>query len=83
MNATTNTPNLVGISIATGSVVSAVTLAFSESSFVGVGQNIAWEPDTGGIIVSGQNAAGDHLFVSGWVPALSLPPQCLCYPRTL
>jgi len=58
----TNNPNIVGVSLATGKVVSNAPIGLAEDSFIGVGQNIAWEPDTGAVIASGENAAGDHLF---------------------
>jgi hypothetical protein len=40
-------PNLVGIDLATGRVVSTATLPFAESAFVGVGQQLAVEPTSG------------------------------------
>lgn len=40
----TSKPNLIGPSLADGSVVSSATLPFVESAFVGVGQFLAVEP---------------------------------------
>lgn len=47
-------PNLLGIDLATGAVVSSVQLPFAESGFVGVGQKLVVEPNTGLVIVGGQ-----------------------------
>ena len=61
-DATAHAANLVGISLVSGEITSKVPLGFAEDGLVGVGQNIAWEPDSGAVAVSGENAAGDHLF---------------------
>jgi hypothetical protein len=61
-NMSSYTPNVVGISLATGSILSSAPISFAEEAFIGVGQNIAWAPDTNAIIASGQNSKGDHLY---------------------
>jgi hypothetical protein len=68
-NMSSYSPNVVGISLATGSVLSSAPISFTEQGFIGVGQNIAWAPDTNAIIASGQNAKGDHLY--GYVDPVS------------
>jgi hypothetical protein len=49
-------PNVMGIDVTTGAVVSEAEIpAFASEAFVGVGQGIDWEPDTGSIVVAGQD----------------------------
>jgi len=54
-------PALVGLSLSTGAVLSQVALPFVEESFVGVGQLLAWAPDLGLAVLTGQTADGTHL----------------------
>jgi hypothetical protein len=54
----TSKPMLVGLSLATGAVVSAVAVPFAEEGFIGVGQWLAFEGAL--VIVGGQNAAQAH-----------------------
>jgi hypothetical protein len=49
-------PNIMGIDVITGLVVSKAEIdAFASEAFVGVGQGIDWEPDTGAIVAAGQD----------------------------
>jgi len=49
-------PNIVGINVTNGRVVSEADIpAFASEEFVGLGQGIDWEPDTGSIVVAGQD----------------------------
>jgi hypothetical protein len=54
-------PNLLGISIADGAVVTSVALPFAEMVFVGVGQLLAWAPDLGLAVLTGQSVDQTHL----------------------
>lgn len=56
-----SSPSLVGLSLSSGAVVSEAALPFVESSFVGVGQLLAWAPDLGLAVLTGQSADGSHL----------------------
>ena len=54
--------NLVGLDVTTGkSVVNVEVPAFAESAFVGVGQALAWAPDSGALLAAGQDASGSWL----------------------
>ena len=57
-NFTTSQPNLMGISLSTGQRVSVVQLPFAESAFVGVGQAVDVDPNTGDCIVMGEPPLG-------------------------
>lgn len=58
----TSPVNVVGISLATGNVVSTAPMPYASSTFVGVGQNIVCEPKTGVLISSGQEQVnGPHV----------------------
>lgn len=47
-------PNIMGVDVTTGAVVSNAEIPeFASEAFVGVGQGIDWEPDTGSIVVAG------------------------------
>jgi len=49
-------PNIMGIDVTNGAVVSEAEIpAFASETFVGVGEGIDWEPDTGAIVVAGQD----------------------------
>jgi len=49
-------PNIMGLDINTGAVVSEAEIpAFATETFVGVGEGIDWEPDTGSIVCAGQD----------------------------
>jgi hypothetical protein len=54
-------PMFTGISLSTGAVVSSVPVPFAESSFVGVGQLVAWEPTSARLIAGGQLANQSHV----------------------
>jgi hypothetical protein len=54
-------PSRVGLSTASGAVVSQAALPFVEQAFVGVGQLLAWAPDLGLAVLAGQAADGTHL----------------------
>jgi hypothetical protein len=56
-----NVPTFTGISLATGKVLSSVPVPFAESSFVGVGQLVAWEPGSAQLIAGGQLANLTHV----------------------
>ena len=58
-------PQLVGLSLATGAVTSAVPLPFAEESFVGVGQYMAFASDSKLVVLSGQTAHQPHLVITG------------------
>lgn len=53
-------PQLVGMSLKTGEVVSSVTLPFAGEPG-GLGQAMSWANDLGLMAIAGQDAAGDHL----------------------
>ena len=55
----TSKPMLVGLSLATGAVASAIPVPFAEEGFIGVGQWLAFQGPR--VIVGGQNAAQLHL----------------------
>lgn len=57
-------PQLVGVSLATGAVTSAVALPFVEESFIGVGQYMAFASDSGLVVLSGQTANQTHLVIT-------------------
>ena len=71
-------PNLVGLSLASGLVVSQVALPFVEESFVGVGQLLAWAPDLNLAVLTGQTADGTHLVGTvnassgAWIPVANV-----------
>jgi len=54
-------PNLVGVSLATGGVVSATPLPFLDQQYVGIGQYVAVEPASARVFVGGQDAARNHI----------------------
>ena len=56
-------PNLVGLSTISGTVVSKVDLPFSESVFVGVGQSVDVDPETGHVYVGGRMEPKGELYV--------------------
>ena len=59
---TLNAPNLVGLSLADGSVISSAPLSIYESGLIGVGQSLAIEPATGRLIIAGRlSATGPHV----------------------
>ncbi len=54
-------PRFVGISLATGAVVSNVPAPFHEDPFIGLGQAVAWDPSSARIIAGGQDANLTHV----------------------
>jgi len=49
-------PNIMGIDVSNGAIVSEAEIpAFASEMFVGIGQGIDWEPDTGSIVAAGQD----------------------------
>jgi len=49
-------PNIMGIDTSNGAIVSEAEIpAFAVEAFVGVGEGIDWEPDTGAIVCAGQD----------------------------
>jgi len=53
LNNTSNKPQLVALALETGKVVSSVDLPFDESAFIGVGQTIDFDPNSGVLYLSG------------------------------
>lgn len=62
---TKNAPMFTGISLTTGAIVSSVPVPFAESSFIGVGQFMAWDPLSAQLLAGGQVANQSHII--GWV----------------
>lgn len=52
---------LVGVSLVTGSVLTATKLPFFDQQYVGIGQYVAIEPSSAKVFVGGQDASRNHL----------------------
>jgi len=65
-NETSQVNQVIGLDIKTGNVVTTIELPFSINTFIGVGESIEIDPDTGNIFVSGRDPAvnNDHHVMS-------------------
>eukprot|EP00051_Salpingoeca_urceolata_P031321 m.11184 g.11184 ORF g.11184 m.11184 type:complete len:335 (-) comp3949_c0_seq1:245-1249(-) len=60
-NFTTAKPNLLGLDLDTGATRTSAPLPFAESGFVGVGQTVDVDPESGDVFLSGRlTATGPH-----------------------